>query len=113
MNVPSLAELQQRVKEAAAKRKEGEWITGFGWDQEKWIGKQFFTRQQLDLVSPKNPVLLENLSGHGKIANSLALKLAGITRDTRDSPGGKIQREVWSMPGSLHPRIFAVSRSST
>jgi predicted amidohydrolase YtcJ len=101
MNVPSLAELQQRVKEAATKRTEGEWITGFGWDQEKWVRKEFPTRQQLDAVSPKNPVLLENLSGHAKIANSLALKLAGVTKDTPDPPGGKIERDATGEPTGI------------
>ena len=87
------AELQKRLAAAVAEHKEGEWINGSGWDHTLWPEKTFPNRQQLDEVSPKNPVLLTHVSGHVAVANSLALKLAGISRDTASPPGGEIEKD--------------------
>ncbi len=84
------------VEEAAAQAEPDEWILGHGWHQEKWDrvprpavdGLPLHTN--LSAASPKNPVLLTHASGHGSIANALALELAGIDRDTPDPPGGEI-----------------------
>ncbi|GAC1618063.1 MAG: amidohydrolase [Candidatus Acidiferrum sp.] len=92
--VVSAAELQQRVAEAAAKLKPGEWLVGRGWDQTLWPDKQFPTRQELDEVSPKNPVYLEHISGHVAVVNSLALKHAEIVRETPNPSGGEIERDT-------------------
>ena len=89
----TVAELQKRLAAAVAEHKEGEWINGRGWDHTLWPEKTFPNRQQLDEVSPKNPVLLTHVSGHVAVANSLALKLAGISRDTASPPGGEIEKD--------------------
>jgi predicted amidohydrolase YtcJ len=89
----SVAELQKRVAAAVAGHKEGEWITGSGWDHTLWPEKKFPDRQQLDEVSPKNPILLTHVSGHVAVANSLALQLAGITRVTANPSGGEIEKD--------------------
>jgi len=89
----TVAELQKRLAAAVAEHKEGEWINGSGWDHTLWPEKTFPNRQQLDEVSPKNPVLLTHVSGHVAVANSLALKLAGISRDTASPPGGEIEKD--------------------
>jgi len=90
--VDSVAELQKLVKDAAARKKPGEWIVGSGWDQTRWADKKFPTRLQLDEVAPNNPVYLVQVSGHVAVANSEALKHAEITPDTKNPMGGEIER---------------------
>jgi predicted amidohydrolase YtcJ len=90
----SIAELQQRVKDAVAQHKPGEWIVGSGWDQTLWTDKQFPTRQQLDEAAPENPVFLVHISGHVAIANTQALKRSEITRETKNPQGGEIERDA-------------------
>src|SRR5207249_845817 len=89
----SIEELQRRLAVGVAAHQEGEWITGSGWDHTLWNDRKFPNRLQLDAVSPKNPVLLTHISGHVAVANSLALKLAGIDRETRNPSGGQIERD--------------------
>src|SRR5580704_2027315 len=88
----SIEELQKRLADAVATHKEGDWITGSGWDHTLYPDKNFPTKQQLDAVSPKNPALLTHVSGHVAVANSLALKLAGITKETPNPKGGEFER---------------------
>ncbi len=90
----SLAELQQRVRVAASQHKPGEWIVGSGWDQTRWPEKTFPHRQDLDEVSPNNPVFLVHISGHVGVANSLALKRTEINDDTKNPTGGEIERDT-------------------
>jgi predicted amidohydrolase YtcJ len=97
----SLAELQQRVRVAAAQRKPGEWIVGSGWDQTRWPEKTFPRRQELDEVSPNNPVFLVHISGHVGVANSLALKHTEITEDTKNPTGGEIERDADGIPTGM------------
>jgi hypothetical protein len=92
--VASSVELQKRIATAVAAKKEGDWITGSGWDHTLWPDKKFPTRQQLDAVSPKNPVLLTHISGHVAIANSLALEQARISKDTPNPKGGEFERDA-------------------
>ena len=97
----SIEELQKRLRQAVAQHKEGEWITGGGWDHTLWPDKRFPNRQELDAVAPKNPVLLTHISGHVAVANSLALKFAGITRDSKDPAGGEIERDANGEPNGM------------
>jgi hypothetical protein len=99
--VKSVAELQRRLGEGVAQHKEGEWITGRGWDHTFWPDKKFPNRQQLDEVSPKNPVILTHISGHVATANSLALQLAGITKSTPSPSGGEIEKDASGEPTGL------------
>jgi len=99
--VTSVAELQKRLAEGVAQRNEGEWVTGRGWDHTLWPDKKFPTRQQLDEVSPKNPVMLGHVSGHVAVANSLALKLAGITAATANPSGGEIEKDDQDEPTGM------------
>jgi predicted amidohydrolase YtcJ len=94
----SIDELQKRLAEAVATHKVDEWITGSGWDHTLWPDKIFPSKQQLDSVSPKNPVFLTHVSGHVAVANSLALKIAGITKDSRNPVGGEIERDANGEP---------------
>ena len=97
----SVAELQKRLAEGVAQHKEGEWITGSGWDHTFWPEKKFPSRQQLDVVSPKNPVILTHISGHVAIANSLALQLSGVTKSTPNPSGGEIEKDEQGEPTGM------------
>jgi predicted amidohydrolase YtcJ len=88
----TIEELQKRVADAVTTKKEGAWITGGGWDHTLWPDKKFPNRRQLDAVAPKNPVLLTHISGHVAVANSLALKLANITKETPNPQGGEFEK---------------------
>ena len=99
--VQSVVELQKRLAAGVAGHKEGEWITGSGWDHTFWPEKKFPNRQQLDAVSPKNPVILTHISGHVAVANSLALQLAGISRSTADPAGGEIEKDAAGEPTGM------------
>ncbi|MGA8406668.1 MAG: amidohydrolase [Candidatus Acidiferrales bacterium] len=91
--VRSLAQFQQRIRESLPDHKPGEWITGFGWDQTLWPDKRDPTREDLDAVSIQNPMIFTRVDGHVAVANSLALKAAGITKDTADPIAGRIRRD--------------------
>jgi predicted amidohydrolase YtcJ len=97
----SLAELQQRVRVAAAQHRPGEWIVGSGWDQTRWPEKTFPHRQDLDEVSPNNPVFLVHISGHVGVANSQALKRTEIAADTKNPTGGEIERDTDGNPTGM------------
>lgn len=99
--VQSVAELQKRLAAGVAEHKEGEWITGSGWDHTFWAEKKFPNRQQLDAVSPKNPVILTHISGHVAVANSLALQLVGITKSTANPSGGEIEKDAAGEPTGM------------
>jgi len=90
----SLDEFQQRIRGALKNYKPGEWITGSGWDHTLWPEKRFPTRWDLDAVSKDHPMIFSRVDGHVAVANSLALKIAGVTKDTRDPSAGHIMRDA-------------------
>jgi len=77
------------------------WIIGRGWDQERWPERCFPTAADLDTVAPAHPVVLRAKSGHALVANSLALRLAGVTAETLDPPGGRIGRDAEGRPDGM------------
>lgn len=91
--VQSLAEFQQRIRENIKERAPGEWITGFGWDQTLWPGRRDPTRGDLDAVSITHPMFFARVDGHVAVANSLALKLAGVTQITPEPGTGHVVRD--------------------
>ena len=93
----SPAEFIGRLKAFAAERQPGEWILGGDWDHERWPGTPLPRREWLDSVTPRNPVFVSRLDGHMGVANSLALRAAGITRATADIAGGTIVRDPRTM----------------
>src|SRR5437016_2391250 len=105
----SIAEFEKRLAAGVASHKEGEWITGSGWDHTFWPEKKFPSRQQLDVVSPKNPVILTHISGHVAVANSLALKRAEIDKTTPNPPGGEIERDTAGEPTGMLKEDAAIS----
>jgi predicted amidohydrolase YtcJ len=87
-------EMAQRIGEFAKKIPKGRWMTGGDWDHERWPGAPLPTKALIDSVTPDTPVFVSRLDGHMALANSLALKLAGVTGDTKDPPGGLIVRDA-------------------
>jgi predicted amidohydrolase YtcJ len=83
-------EMARRLAEYAKKVPKGRWILGGDWDHEKWPGAPLPTRQMIDAATPDHPVWVNRLDGHMALANTLALKLAGVTKETKDVPGGMI-----------------------
>jgi hypothetical protein len=88
------AEFTRRLAEFARRLPKGRWITGGDWDHERWPGAPLPRREWIDSVTPDNPVFVSRLDGHMGIANSLALRLAGITRSSRAPAGGEIVRDA-------------------
>jgi predicted amidohydrolase YtcJ len=99
MNVKNWDEIVALVGEAVKKAKPGDWIVGRGWHQEKWDhvpGKNYLGypyHEELDKVSPNNPVILSHASGHSVYVNKVALQLSGITEKTQSPPGGDIVKD--------------------
>jgi len=91
--ITSLAGLLAAVRQQVEKAKPGEWITGRGWNEGTWKPQVFPSRADLDKVAPSNPVWLTRSDGHGSVANSAALKIAGVTRASRSPFGGEIMRD--------------------
>jgi predicted amidohydrolase YtcJ len=91
----SIAELQQRLRDYAAAHPNDAWIIGFGWNQELWAEKRFPTSTDLDAAVSDRPVVLERVDGHAVVANSAALKAAGVTAATPAPPGGEIHDGVF------------------
>jgi predicted amidohydrolase YtcJ len=89
----SLDELLARVGDRTRRAKKGEWITGRGWIETFWKPPVFPTRWDLDKVSPDNPVYLTRADGHGGVANSTAIKIAGVVKDTPNPFGGEIMKD--------------------
>ena len=85
-------DLARRLERYAATRPAGEWITGGYWDHEAWPGKRLPTRDLLDRVTPNHPVFVKRLDGHMAVANSLAMRLAGIGDEVVVPPGGEVIR---------------------
>jgi predicted amidohydrolase YtcJ len=87
-----LAKLKARVDQA----KPGEWVTGRGWIETHWQPPVFPTRWDLDKVAPNNPVILGRADGHGAVANSAALKIAGVDKNTPNPFGGEVSKDKQS-----------------
>ena len=94
----SLAEFVKRIGEYARHEPKGEWLREGEWDETKWSPAKLPTRQDIDAVTPDNPVALDRYDGHMILVNSKALALAGITAATADPPGGVIVRDASGTP---------------
>ena len=83
-----------RVNQAAP----GEWIQGSGWDHTLWPGQMLPTRQDIDRMTNGHPAIFVRIDGHIAIANTAALKAAGITAQTQAPQGGKIDHDAQGNP---------------
>ena len=94
----SAEEFKGRIAERAARKPKEEWITGGDWDETKWTPPELPTRQLIDPVTGDVPVFVSRYDGHMGLANSAALRAAGITAATPDPPGGVIVRDAQGSP---------------
>ena len=97
----SLKSMLTQVTIHANKLPIGDWVIGRGWIEKKWPEARFPTLEELDAISSDKPIALERADGHAIIVNSLALKLAGIDRDTSDPIGGKIDKDINGEPNGV------------
>lgn len=98
----TMAEMQRRVAEKVETTADGEWVVGRGWDHTKRTDDVAWpTKEELDVVAPEHPVYLGRVDGHVGWANSRALAVAGINRDTADPYGGQIMRDEQGEPTGI------------
>jgi predicted amidohydrolase YtcJ len=91
-------EFARRIGERAKITPKGEWILGGNWDETKWSPPNMPTKELIDALTPDTPVFVSRYDGHMGLANSLALRLAGITAKTPDPPGGTVVRDAQGNP---------------
>lgn len=97
----SVADLQDRVRAAAADLPEGSVLYGRGWIETHWPEERFPTRGDLDAAAPDHAVVLTRADGHALVANSLALERAGITAESEAPEGGEILRDEAGEPTGM------------
>jgi predicted amidohydrolase YtcJ len=97
-DVTSVEEFARRVGERAQATPQGEWVLGGRWDETKWSPPIMPTKELIDPVSPNVPVFVSRYDGHMGLANSVALRLAGITAKTPDPAGGTVVRDAQGNP---------------
>lgn len=91
-------EFVRRIRDFAAKLPKGRWILGGKWDHENWKPNDLPTAALIDAATPNNPVFIDRLDGHMALANSLAMRLAAVGKDTKDVEGGLIVRDKAGNP---------------
>lgn len=107
----SIEEIKEKVREHVLTARDGDWITGRGWDQNRFIEGRYPNRHDLDEVAPHHPVVLYRTCGHLLVANTKAMQMAGLTSQTNDVDGGGIDREVDGFPtGVLRERAMGLVR---
>ena len=94
-------EFRNTLAEFARKLPRGQWITGGNWDHENWTPARLPTRHLIDPVTQDWPVFVKRLDGHMSLANSVALRLAGVDKNTKDIPGGVIVRDAGGNPTGI------------
>ena len=100
-DLTSIAACRERLKAAVVKKRPGEWIIGRGWNEHIWSDRREPCAKDIDDISPDHPVMLVRCCGHTVWINSAAMRLAGITRETVDAPGARIERDDGGNPIGL------------
>ncbi|MEP6547823.1 MAG: amidohydrolase [Gammaproteobacteria bacterium] len=100
-DVLSLTEAQRRIGAYAKANPDRSWLLGGGWNQVTWKLGRFPLASELDAVVADRPVVLERIDGHAEWLNSSALRAAGITRETKDPSGGRIERDAAGNPSGV------------
>ena len=91
-------EFARRIAAQVAKTPKGAWVLGGDWDETKWTPPNLPTRQLIYAISPDTPIFVTRYDGHASLANSVALRMAGVTASTADLPGGVIVRDAQGNP---------------
>jgi predicted amidohydrolase YtcJ len=99
--VASMAELQERLRDALLRKSDDSWLVGLNFDEQSLREKRVPDRRDLDAVSTERPVVVIKHDGHSVFANTLAIKAAGITASTLDPEAGAIEREEGGYPSGI------------
>ena len=94
-------EFAGRIAAQVKKTLKGEWIVGGRWDETKWPNPELPTKEVVDPVTGNTPIFVERYDGHLSLANSAAMRIAGITAKTPDVPGGVIVRDASGNPTGI------------
>ena len=97
----SYDEIIARVVAKAKSAQPGQWITGRGWDQNRWGDTRFPTHDKLTAAVPNNPVLLQRVDGHAYLANKKAMDAAQLSAATKDPSGGHMERDASGAPAGV------------
>ena len=89
-----------RIGEHARQLPAGAWMLEGNWDHQNW-GGELPRRDWIDSVTPNTPVFIQRLDGHMSLANTAALRAAGVTRETKDVAGGEIVRDASGEPTGI------------
>lgn len=95
------ADFVERLRRHARSLPSGQWLLGENWDHEAWPTRRWPTRQLVDPISPDRPLFVRRLDGHIALANTAALRAAGIDRNTPDPAGGRIARDEAGEPTGI------------
>jgi predicted amidohydrolase YtcJ len=107
-DAPTPQEFARRIGEQVRHTARGEWILGGDWDDQRWDPPALPTRELIDALTPETPVFISRYDGHMGLANSVALKLAGVTAATEDPPGGTVVKDAQGNPtGGLKDAAMA------
>ena len=100
-NAATPQEFARRIGERTRSAAQGDWILGGGWDEQAWDKPLLPTKGLIDPITPSVPIFVNRYDGHMSLANSEALRLAGITARTPDPPGGEIVRDAQGKPTGI------------
>jgi predicted amidohydrolase YtcJ len=100
-DVKNTNEFRERLRQYVATRPVGEWILHGNWDHENWSPSHLPTAALIDDITPNHPVWMHRSDGHMKLANTLAMRLAGVDQNTPDVPGGEIVRDASGWPTGI------------
>ena len=101
VGVKSITEMQQKIAAAAEAAPAGTWLRGRGWDHMLWTSGQLPSRHDLDAATGDHPAIFTRVDGHIAVANSRALRTAGINTSSHDPSGGKIDRDGHGEPTGI------------
>ncbi len=110
--VTTLAEVQARLRDAAAQASPGEWVMGRGYDHAALDINRHPSVAELDAAAPRNPVFITRTCGHMGVANSAALRAAGISHNTPDPDGGVIERREGALTGLIQERALSLIKAA-
>ena len=104
VDLRSIAEIKEAMKDRASITPDGEWVIGFKYDDTKLSEGRPLSRLDLDEAVPRNPAMARHRGGHTAVYNSRAFELAGVTADTPDPDDGRFYRENGELTGKVAER---------
>ena len=107
--VMTISDIVEAFKSKAREKDEGEWVVGSWFDETKLKDRRWPNRYDLDKASSKHPIYLGRAGGHNAVANSLALSIAGISKDTPQPSGGRIEKDEQGEPTGRLDEIAAMN----